>query len=83
LANRNRDDLPLNFSAGMALNLSGQHRRAIAYWRRVCALTANDPDAMLKLAESLEAIREDVQAQWVRKFVKRLKRWEVTENETH
>ncbi|MFN3421252.1 MAG: tetratricopeptide repeat protein, partial [Armatimonadota bacterium] len=83
LANRNRDDLPLNFAAAMALNLSGQHRRAIPYWRRVCALTANDPDAMLKLAESLEAIREDVQAQWVRKFVKRLERWGVTENATH
>ncbi|MFN4178873.1 MAG: hypothetical protein ACK4I8_01045, partial [Armatimonadota bacterium] len=83
LANRNRDDLPLNFSAATALSLSGQYRRAITYWRRVCALTANDPDAMLKLAECLEAIREDVQAQWVRKFVKRLERWEVTENETH
>lgn len=82
LANRSRDDLPLNFSAATALSLSGKYRRAIPYWRRVCALTANDSDAMLKLAECLEAIREDVQAQWVRKFVKRLKRWEVTENET-
>lgn len=82
LANRNRDDLPLNFAAATALSLSGQYRRAIAYWRRVCALTANSPDAMLKLAECLEATREDVQAQWVRKFVKRLERWEVFGHET-
>ncbi|MER3501047.1 MAG: hypothetical protein C4295_06120 [Candidatus Fervidibacterota bacterium] len=73
LANRFRDDLPFNFAAATALSLGGQHRRAIAYWRRVCALTDNAPHAMVKLAESLEAIREDVQAQWVRNFVKR---WE-------
>jgi tetratricopeptide (TPR) repeat protein len=83
LANRNRDDLPLNFAAATALSLSGQYRRAIPYWRRVCALTENSPDAMLKLAECLEAIREDVQAQWVRKFVKRLERWEVLDHEAH
>ena len=83
LANRNRNDLPLNFAAATALSLSGQHRRAITYWRRVCALTSNEPDAMLKLAESLEAIREDVQAQWVRKFVKRLERWEAMSHETY
>ncbi|MCX7967688.1 MAG: tetratricopeptide repeat protein [Armatimonadetes bacterium] len=82
LANRNRDDLPLNFAAATALGLSGQYRRAATYWRRVCALTANSPDAMLKLAECLEAMREDVQAQWVRKFVKRLERWEVLRDET-
>jgi len=82
LANRQRDDLPLNFAAATALSLSGQHRRAITYWRRVCALTDNHPDAMLKLAESLEAIREDVQAKWVRKFVERLKRWEGLNDET-
>jgi len=82
LANRQRDDLPLNFAAATALSLSGQHRRAITYWRRVCALTDNSPDAMLKLAESLEAVREDVQAKWVRKFVERLKRWEGINDET-
>ncbi len=82
LANRQRDDLPLNFAAATALSLNGQHRRAIAYWRRVCALTDNSPDAMLKLAESLEAVREDVQAKWVRKFVERLKRWEGLNDET-
>jgi len=82
LANRQRDDLPLNFAAATALSLSGQHRRAIAYWKRVCALTDNSPDAMLKLAESLEAVREDVQAKWVRKFVERLKRWEGLNDET-
>jgi hypothetical protein len=37
---------------------------------------------MLKLAESLEAVREDVQAKWVRKFVERLKRWEGINDET-
>ncbi len=82
LANRNRDDLPLNFAAATALSLSGQYRRAIPYWRRVCALTSNAPDAMLKLAECLEATREDVQAQWVRKFVNRLERWEGLGHET-
>jgi len=77
LANRDRNDLTLNFAAATALSLSGQYRRAIPYWRRVCALTANSPDAMLKLAECLEEAREDTQAQWVKKFVKRLERWEV------
>ncbi|MCS7266001.1 MAG: tetratricopeptide repeat protein [Armatimonadetes bacterium] len=83
LANRNRDDLPLNFAAATALSLSGQYRRAITYWRRVCALTSNAPYAMLKLEECLKATREDVQAQWVRKFVKRLQRWEGLGNETN
>ncbi|MGQ9518926.1 MAG: tetratricopeptide repeat protein [Candidatus Fervidibacter sp.] len=82
LANRERDDLPLNFATATALSLEGRHRRAVTYWRRVCALTDNDPNAMLKLAESLEAAREDVQAQWVKNFVKRLQRWEGLANET-
>jgi tetratricopeptide (TPR) repeat protein len=43
LANRHRDDVPLNFAAATALSLDGQHRRAISYWRRVCALTENAP----------------------------------------
>ncbi|GBC99865.1 Beta-barrel assembly-enhancing protease [bacterium HR17] len=76
LANRYRDDLPLNFAAAIALQLSGQHRRAVAYWRRVCALTDNAPDAMVKLADSLLAARYDAQAAWCRRFVQRLTRWE-------
>ncbi len=75
LANRHRDDVALNFAAAMALSLSGQHRRAISYWRRVCALTDNEPDAMLKLAESLVAARLDQQAEWCRRFVRRTQRW--------
>lgn len=75
LANRHRDDVALNFAAAMALSLSGQHRRAISYWRRVCALTGNAPDAMLKLAESLVAARFDQQAEWCRRFVRRIQRW--------
>jgi tetratricopeptide (TPR) repeat protein len=75
LANRHRDDVPLNFAAATALSLDGQHRRAIPYWRRVCALTENAPDAMLKLAESLLAARFDQQAEWCRRFVRRTQRW--------
>jgi tetratricopeptide (TPR) repeat protein len=75
LANRHRDDVPLNFAAATALSLDGQHRRAIPYWRRVCALTENAPDAMLKLAESLVVARFDQQAEWCRRFVRRTQRW--------
>ncbi len=83
LANRQRDNLSLNFAAALALSLSGQHRRAIAYWRRVCALSDNAPEMMAKLAESLENAREDVHARWVHNFVKRLKRWEGVDHAGH
>ncbi len=76
LANRQRDDLSLNFAAATALSLDGQYRRAVTYWRRVCALTDNDPEMMLRLAENLAAIREDIHSRWIRKFVQRLERWE-------
>ncbi len=83
MANRYRDSLPLNFAAATALTLDGQNRRAIPYWRRVCALTDDAPDAMLKLADSLKEARQEIQAGWVRRFVQRLKRWEGESDAPH